>query len=223
MPNKVGLSSLMQQLRQLIARNELSSESVLNAIQKLSELNFNIYNMDKFPPLANTDKFIDNSGDTPNNLAEALLWKLGKWQIYKTFINNYTNSDAGVTADGGVVLSAFAMHLKNTDNPIYDQHAIRAIWAICEAFSDEEKQKCKLLLFDGSNYWKQTGSGDDGTCYKIFVKHISKICQKNNISNDEFDKLLMPLGQAIKKVTAIKKSERPSSDSTEYDNFIQLC
>jgi len=112
-----------------------------------------------------------------------------------------------------VVFFAFAKHLKDKHNPIYDQHAIRALWAICGKLSDDERKKCKSLLFDGKNKWKQTGSGGDTIeCYDLFVKHINDLVATNNgVTKGEMDRLLMPLGQAIKKAT----------DS--YTAFHELC
>ena len=108
---------------------------------------------------------------------------------------------------------AFARHLKDKKYPIYDKHAIRALWAICGKLTANEKKKCKTLLFDGNGKWKQVGSGS-GTieCYEIFVRHINDIVPlDNSITKSEIDRLLMPLGQAIKKSTG------------SYAEFHKLC
>src|SRR6185437_7897183 len=101
----------------------------------------------------------DSSVGTPANLSEALLWKLGKWKSYKKFASNYKNSAAQPTKTD-VVFFAFARHLEDRDNnPIYDQHAIRALWAICGKLTPEECERCKSVLLDGEGKWKTTGSG----------------------------------------------------------------
>jgi hypothetical protein len=217
MNENTTLKNLISNLQSAFLKKELTKEAIENEIKKLKDLGDKEYDGEKFPALAGTENFLDTSSNTPQNLAEALLWKLGKWKVYKTFVRNYTNEDAKVTKDGGVVLSAFAKHLKNKDNPIYDQHAIRALWAICGDFTDDEKKKCKALLFDGKNKWKHTGSGEESIeCYMIFAKHINTLAGiEGGAAKGEIDRLLMPLGQIIKKET--------KSKGNEYKLFCELC
>jgi hypothetical protein len=165
-------------------------------------LGFKLYDEKQFPPLIDSDKFVDSSRDSPSNLAEALLWKLGKWKSYKRFAANYA-AKSPVPTKQDVVFFAFAKHLKDRGNPIYDQHSIRALWAICGNLNDEEKIKCKSLLFDGNDVWKPSGSGRDTiACYELFVRHINNVVNTDDgPSLSEIDRLLMPLGQAIKKHT----------------------
>lgn len=131
-----------------------------------------------------------------------LLWKLGKWQSYKKFAANYTDDDSKPTKQN-VVFFAFGRHLKDKKNPIYYQHSIRALWAICGKLTANERKKCKSLLFDGKGKWKQTGLGGATIeCYELFVRHINDLVSSDNgATRSEIDRLLMPLGQAIKKST----------------------
>jgi hypothetical protein len=201
MTKKQHLKDLVATLQQAIVSGGMNREMVNAAIKALSELDHE-YDYERFPTLVNTETFTDTSGDTPSNLAEALLWKLGKWKSYKRFAANYMDDNSKATKTD-VVFFAFARHLKDKNNPIYDQHAIRALWAICGKLTDDERAKCKSLLFDGQGKWKQAGSGGDTIeCYELFVRHISDLVSiRNGVSKGEIDRLLMPLGQAIKKST----------------------
>lgn len=201
MTNGSQLKDLIATLQNAITSGGMNKETVDAAIKTLSKLGYQ-YDYKRFPILVGTEAFTDISRDTPSNLAESLLWKLGKWQSYKRFAANYTNKDSKPTKTD-VVFFAFAKHLKDKDNPIYDQHAIRALWAICGKLTDDEKKKCRSLLFDGNNKWKQAGSGGDTIdCYELFVKHLNDLVSvSDGASKGEIDRLLMPLGQAIKKIT----------------------
>lgn len=211
MTNGAQIKKLIANLQKAITNGGLNQRAVSSVIGELSKLGYT-YDYARFPKLVNTETFIDTSGDTPYSLAEALLWKLGKWQSYKRFAANYANKDAKATKTD-VVFFAFAKHLKDKNNPIYDQHAIRALWAICDKLTDDEKQKCKSLLFDGQQKWKQSGSGGEAIdCYELFVKHINDLVSvTDGASKEEIDRLLMPLGQAIKKNTKT------------YTEFQSLC
>jgi len=144
---------------------------------------------------------------------------MGKWEVYKTFCLDYSNNHSKL--EGGFVFGAFAKHLKNRLNPIYDQHALRALWAICD-LSDNEKDNCSAFLFDGSGKWKEVGSGGvAGSCYELFMKHVGHLCSNNRISNAELDRVLMPLGQARKKST--KNGNATKSSQSESDRFFALC
>lgn len=208
---------LVNHLRVKVKEKKIDDNVIASAISDLESLGYEPYDKNKFPALCNTESFDSTIGSTPANLAEALLWKLGKWPAYKTFVENYKNKDLEVSATGGVVFSVFAKHLQNNDHPIYDQHAIRAIWAICE-LDGKQQALCKKLLVKKSGEWKDAGSGDDGSCYKLFVYWIKKICEENKLEHKYLDTLLMPLGQALKKATRTK-----SKDESDYQKFIELC
>ncbi|CAB5123941.1 hypothetical protein D3OALGB2SA_3157 [Olavius algarvensis associated proteobacterium Delta 3] len=211
MVNENTLKELIAKLQKIIVHDRMKKGSVEDVIKVLSDLGYQ-YDYKKFPTLKSTENFVDTSSETPQNLAEALLWKLGKWQSYKDFVANYTNDDSKPTKKN-VVFFAFARHLKNKKSPIYDQHAIRALWAICGKLTATEKKKCKTLLFDGKGKWKQVGSGSVTIdCYELFVRHVNDLLSRDEeVSRDVLDRLFMPLGQAIKKSTA------------SYDEFHQLC
>ncbi len=203
MPNE-SLKKIISNLQKSISEGNITSETIYQTTETLSEIGYK-YNDTLFPALSNTDNFIDIIGDSPSNLAEALLWKLGKWTSYKNFVDYYKNEDSKAKKTD-VVFFAFAKHLKNKENPIYDQHAIRGLWAICSKFNPDEKNKCKSLLFDSDNKWKQVGSGKETLiCYELFVKHINFISNSAKISKEDIDRLLMPLGQAIKQNTKTYK------------------
>lgn len=203
------LSELIASLQRSVADGGMTKETIAAAIKQLATLGYE-YDYDAFPKLVNTEDFTDESGDSPRNLAEALLWKLGKWKSYKKFAKQYADENSKPT-DTDVVFYAFAKHLKNPDNPIYDQHAIRAMWAICGNLTADEKSKCKRLLMNGKEEWKDAGSGGSAVeCYNIFLKHLGEMV-KAGATKREIDLLLMPLGQAIKKST------------NNYKEFCSLC
>jgi hypothetical protein len=206
-----SLGEIVAALQKAIKHGGMSNKTIDDSIKALSKLKYQ-YDDQHFPALENTSKFTDTSSHAPANLAEALLWKLGKWNSYKRFCAKYTNGNAR-PSNQDVVFFAFAKHLKDKNNPIYDQHAIRALWAICGNLTADERGKCKSLLFDGSNKWKRAGSGTNAiACYELFVRHLNDLVSgSNGASKGDIDRLLMPLGQAIK-------------DSTHsYEDFRQLC
>ncbi len=211
MVNENTLKELIAQLQKTIVHGGINKVAIEKAIKALSDLGYQ-YDQNRFPALKGTENFIDTSSETPSNLAEALLWKLGRWQSYKDFAANYTNDNSEPTIHN-VVFFAFARHLKDRRNPIYDQHAMRALWAICGKLTIDERMKCKTLLFDRNGKWKQVGSGSATIeCYEIFVKHINALIPSDNgNTKSEMDRLLMPLGQAIKKTT------------NSYAEFQKLC
>lgn len=206
---KEELSCLIGDIRKAIACGQFSEEFVVSATRELALIGFE-YDTETFPELQNTADFIESCGDSPQNLAEALLWKLGKWKSYTNFCNQF--SDAGSEfSNQNVVFYAYARHLKDENNPIYDQHAIRALWAICEAFTEKDKSNCKSLLIKRDETWKDAGSGASAKdCYSTFVANINHLSEYG-ASKRTIDRLLMPLGQAIK------------GNSNNYSEFIDLC
>ncbi len=212
MTNGSQLKDLITRLQKHIKNKSMGDKEIDEETKKLSEIGYK-YDDRRFPELVNTEKFTNTSKDTPANLAESLLWKLGKWQSYKSFAAKFENVQSKPTKTD-VVFFAFAKHLKDKSNPIYDQHAIRALWAICSTLSLDEKKKCRSLLFDGKDRWKKSGSGGETiSCYRLFVKHIEELVRDSggSLKKGEIDRLLMPLGQAIKKNT------------NTHDDFLQLC
>ena len=202
MTNQYPLGKIIVKLQKAIACGGMTRETIRTAVEELSKLGYK-YDVEQFPPLMNTESYVDRSNESPSSLAEALLWKLGKWKSYKRFASNYENQFAKPTKTD-VVFFAFSKHLKDKKNPIYDQHAIRALWAICGSLSNEEKVKCRSILFDKKNKWKDSTSGRNVIeCYEFFVRHINALVTKSDGATlSEIDRLLMPLGQAIKKSTS---------------------
>ncbi len=215
-----NVQELVSKLKSAVAQEQLSGTVISEAIDTLKRLGHKTYDSNKFPQLENTSSFDVGVGSTPATLAEALLWKLGKWPTYKTFVENYQTKDLEVSTRGGIVFSAFAKHLQNYEFPVYDQHAIRAIWAICQLEANEQSL-CKALLLDRSGAWKQSGSGDDGSCYKLFVHNVEQICKQNGVTHRDLDLLLMPLGQTLKKETRTKKKD--GDTESDFQRFETLC
>lgn len=203
------LSEIIATLQRSVTASGLNKAEVITAINELAVIGYK-YQHETFPKLVKTENFADDSSETPQGLAEALLWKLGKWKSYKKFVTQYVDENSK-PSNGDVVFFAFAKHLRNTDKPIYDQHAIRAMWAICGNLTAEEKELCKRLLMKKNDGWKDAGSGKGAVdCYNIFLKYLG-IMERNGASKRELDLLLMPLGQAIKKQTK------------NYKDFCILC
>lgn len=200
MTQESPLRKLIASLQKKISANTLDKDAISNATKELEKLGYK-YDDESFPRLVDTEKFTNDSGDAPKNLAEALLWKLGKWKAYKKFCEHYF-AENPQTTQTDVVFYAFARHLRDNNNPIYDQHAIRSLWAIGN-LTAEDRKNCKALLFNKKNEWKQSGTGNTAVdCYTIFVKHVDHLVSvSNSASKSELDRLLMPLGQAIKKST----------------------
>lgn len=140
--------------------------------------------------------------NAPQTLSEALLWKMGKWSIYKSFVEHYKNSTS-VPAKTDVVFYAFAKHLRDSTRPIYDQHVLRALWAIDTNLTVRQIGICHALLINKKDgKWKPIASGSktqEG--YDLYVDRIINLC-KGGATQSSLDKLFMPLGRAIKENTA---------------------
>ena len=100
------LKALIINLKETVSCGNLTEELIQQAISSLAASNHKTYDFNKFPKLENTSSFKGDVGPTPASLAEALLWKLGKWPTYKTFVENYNDKNLKVSAKGGVVFSA---------------------------------------------------------------------------------------------------------------------
>ena len=208
---EMSLQELVHFLQQKVAKGGLTSRTAADAAKRLAELRY-AYEHAKFPALAATTAFPSKVGSSPSSLAEALLWKIGKWKDYKKFVSQYANN-ASVPGKSDIVFFAFARHLKNpAAKPIYDQHALRAMWAICRTFTQEDHAKCESFLMSGGRRkkgsstsrsdkrWKPTGNGATAAeCYGIFLRHFPRL--QGGATNREIDLVLMPLGKAIKKET----------------------
>lgn len=206
-----SLKSLIKRLQQKNEDGSLDSNSLAEATKNLEDIGYS-YNLKKFPKLMSLDFSGEKIKEAPQSLAESLLWKIGKWKSYKNFFENYSNPNPCPTNED-VVFYAFAMHLKDNSNPIYDQHALRSLWAVCKAeLKKTEIENIKHLLLKKNNEWKQSGSGDKAIeYYRLYIEKIKKLKCKYTLDFEKIDQLFMPLGQAIKK-TAVN-----------YDEFCMLC
>lgn len=214
MKKEQKLLRLLGSLRQAITDRSLDSKAVIDAIKTLEGIDTEYkYNLHLFPRLPkDTSTWNHVTGDEPSSLAEALLWKMGKWRVYKQFCE-YHAASSQKPKRTDVVFYAFARHLKNNSNPIYDQHALRALWCIDEGMSDEGKQICKRLLLGKPRektkdlQWKSIlGGADAEKGYQLYCKRLRSLCPVGGSPTPaELDKLLMPLGQSIKQLISPKK------------------
>lgn len=201
MPQKQQLKNIVSKLRQHVQANTLDVNAVQSATDDLAKLGY-CYDAQLFPPLP-TQNWAAPSHTTPQSLAEALLWKMGKWKIYKSFAEHYEDTSSKPKND--VVFYAFAKHLQDPKKPIYDQHSLRAILAVDTNLASRERALCRSLLFKKDGNWKPIISGSksfDG--YTIYVQRVKEL-EKGGASLDALDKLLMPLGQALK--DSVKNSD----------------
>ncbi|MCK8514998.1 hypothetical protein M0534_01455 [Methylonatrum kenyense] len=217
------LKKLVCSLRQLIRESALSAETIL---EKRKELE-NIHSKYKFDEKAYPDLKLNGkspfTGDVqvdknepPRSLAEFFIWKQGAWKKYQTLRNYFSSAGVEICDDKirdkkYIVHAAFAKHLMDPrENPIFDQHALRALWAIDPGIAPEEHGVIAHFLFkkpdSDEEQWKANGSGESaGKCYTIFKRRIGKISNKNKVSHGELDKLLMPLGRALKNLTETRR------------------
>ena len=199
--NRRRLFALVNELRRKISKGPLRARDIEDATKRLKQLGKS-YKDETFPELLDTNTWKDESSNSPKGLAEALLWKLGRWKAYRNFANYYAYDQSKPRND--IVFYAFARHLKKPNkNPMFDQHSLRALWAICPNLTPEEEEKCKNYLIDTQDRWKGSGSGTSAAeCYNIFKKRLKSLITKSGARTlRELDRLLMPLGQAIREHT----------------------
>ncbi len=203
------LRRIVSNLKSAIINKDLNGNLVEQHIRNLSDLEFQ-YDQETYPALSETELFLPNTEDSPQNLAEALLWKLGKWPSYQNFVQYYEGKDKKPTKSD-TIFYAFAKHLKDNNDPIFDQHTLRSMWAVDSSLTKKESLLCKKFLMNKKGKWKPSGSGSSGMqCYELYKRFIRRV---QSFYNDikRFDMLLMSLGQALKKNTL------------NYDEFRDLC
>ena len=206
---KQRIRQLIIELRDSINQRTLNDDLVSQFSKRLFLLGFS-YRFDVYPPLKETENFDSTVKDSPHNLAEALLWKLGKWKTYMNFVKYYEEGES-TTRGTDIIFYAFARHLRDRSQPIIDQHTIRSMWAVDSTLTQEEKESCKKFLIARNGKWKSSGSGRSGSeCYHCYVRFANRLA---NLGVDiaEADRLLMPLGQALKKL------------AKSYEDFRRLC
>jgi len=203
------LKRIVSNLKSALTNKNLNVNLVEQQIGNLSNLGFQ-YDKETYPTLSETELFLPNTEDSPQNLAEALLWKLGKWPAYKNFVQYYEEKDKKPTKTD-IIFYAFAKHLKDNSEPIFDQHTLRSMWAVDSSLTEKERLLCRKFLMNNKGKWKQSGSGSSGMqCYELYKRFIRRV---QSFYNDlkRFDMLLMSLGQALKKNTI------------SYGEFRDLC
>jgi len=199
---KNGVKKTVFRMRNSIgSKGYLSNDVVQEEIAFLKNIDV-AYSLKTYPILENSGQFSSVSAgiNSPTNLAEALLWKLGKWGSYKEYVAAYRNDDS--SPKNNVVFWAFARHLKDNKNPIFDQHALRAFWAINPKLKNTAQREIKSALFKkNTGGWKDSGSGKDYIlCYRNFIEFMTiSTAAEDAPSLLDIDRLLMPLGKAIKK------------------------
>ena len=203
------LRRIISNLSSSITNKNLNVNLVERQIENLSNLGFQ-YDQETYPALSETELFLANTEDFPKNLAEALLWKLGKWPAYRNFVQYYEGKDKKPTKTD-IIFYAFAKHLKDNNDPIFDQHTLRSMWAVDSSLNEKERLLCNKFLMNNKGKWKPSGSGSSGMqCYDLYKRFIRRV---QSFYNDikRLDRLLMSLGQALKRNTL------------NYDEFRDLC
>lgn len=84
------LENIVTTLRGRIQKFTLDADASQSATTKLVEQNYG-YNAELFSLIPSNFSWSSPRLGAPESLAEALLWKMGKWNIYKTFVNYYSN------------------------------------------------------------------------------------------------------------------------------------
>src|SRR4051812_5522427 len=85
------LKRIISRLQRAVANGGITRTLLKSTSIELSKLRHS-YRHDKFPRLGDMSNIEATLADSPSSLAEALLWKMGKWQAYKSFVGNYTGN-----------------------------------------------------------------------------------------------------------------------------------
>lgn len=202
------INKIINTLRDAITLKTMDAEILLHETKNLQRLDY-FYKSDLFPTLPNGHDWGVANSPSPSSLAEALLWKMGKWNIYQSFASHYSTEDTQAK-ETDVVFFAFAKHLRDRSKPIYDQHALRALWAIDTGLNQQQSLICKSVLISKGE-WKAIASGKYSiAAYHLYLSRMDYLCSLDgSVTLEILDKLLMPLGQAIKK-------------NTDYESFSKL-
>jgi hypothetical protein len=111
MPQKAGVKKIISSLRGHVASGTLDAIVVCDATAELAKHGYQ-YNSNLFPALPANHHWAIPALIAPESLAEALLWNMGKWTIYKSFVEHHVNA-ASAPKNTDVVFYAFAKHLKD--------------------------------------------------------------------------------------------------------------
>lgn len=215
---RARLKQIIGDLQRGVSQGRLTRELVVAKTAELQSIRR--YDTSTFPELAGTMKFPVHHNNRPANLAEAFIWKLTKWPEYRQFVDYFERAKQGDTsrpAGTDVVFHAFALHLADPGHPIFDQHALRALWAICTTFTVDDHAKCRSALIKkkgkSTGEWKGRVEGHYAEdCRTLFTGHLQRFAASaKGLTLKELDRLLMPLGQAIK------------ASAANYGEFRALC
>jgi len=204
------------------------------------------YQRRKYPTITFDPNATHSYDQGPTTLAEALLWKLGRWNDYCRFVDDFNTSpepeefEVRLAYESRIVFVAFTRHLKNQkDTPIFDQHALRALWAVSENLQKAklkdnkrgttktirkdvgEKFSVERYLTNTSGKWEETGppQGTRLECYEQFKSEIEQVVgRRPDVTAPRLDRLLMPLGKALKDYSSL-----PSEELTNFKKYCELC
>jgi hypothetical protein len=162
--------------------NQLKSKKILNADGSISH-----------------NCAIDMLNSPLEKLLYSVLWKNGHLGKEKHIADGILeNRDHQFTEKKGLVFYYFGKHLKNKENPIIDQHVIRA-FLFYEAIKNGEKNLNKILT-------KRTlDAKDEENCSK-YIEWQNRHSLKKSDPVDftyHLDRLLFAVGKALKKATII--------------------
>jgi hypothetical protein len=191
------IARIVESLRDSTYKQKLTATTTAETTHRLAKIGYQ-YDSALFPPLPKDHDWGGASTTAPQTLAEALLWKMGKWKVYQGFASHFSE-ETSQSKGTDVVFFAFAKHLRNRTNPIYDQHALRALWAIDSGMTEDQSTMCKSVLL-ARDEWKPIASGRYSIkAYELYLSRVKQLCSRiDSPSPEALDKLLMPLGQAIK-------------------------
>jgi len=216
-----NLREIIHSLRERLTTGRLGAGIVTSMTGMLAAAGYE-YDVARFPALPSNHAWPTDLQDAPQSLAEALLWKMGKWEVYRSFVGYVADANsAPKTTD--VVFYAFAKHLANSSRPIYDQHALRALWAIDSGMTHGQIGLCRSLLATRDGKWKASASGaSTSEGYQLYLDRVERI-RDESLTLDALDKLLMPLGQALKQHTADRADKERTTHITEFNRLAGLA
>ena len=162
-----------------------------------------VYDDERYPNLAHRGEYVARRSDYPVSLAEAYIWKRGDWKKYRNFCEYYSMEGAPDKERSAPVFFYFARHLADKNNAIYDQHGLRAAWALSSGTVPDMEEKLKEALLTREKKWQKSGKAKAmHECHEFYVEFIDSIVKKSApLTREELDHFLMPLGKAIKILT----------------------
>jgi len=183
----------------------MSTENLGCFADYLAEISPYKYDKNKYPSLIYRGPKKYALAEEPTSLAQLFIWKRGDWTKFENFVEYYLNSAWDEAPKKRVVNFAFAQHLKSHGElPIFDQHSARAIWAIMGS-SHSRWDNYQDYSFYKPTHWRTDSEylrvHLQADCYYEFLGHVWLLAAGGENLVQEYaaaDKLLMPLGKAIK-------------------------